>query len=72
MKNIVKIQVDFGNHLQVIKINTYKQQIKRNSRQREETEKRFMRRNTHVVLIFVFWRLALCSLDLAVLKKGME
>ena len=72
MKNIVKIQVGFSNHLQVIKINAYKQQIKRNSRQLEETEKSFMRRNAHVVLIFVFWRLALCSLDLAVLKKGME
>lgn len=68
----MKIQVGFGNHLKVIKINTYKQQIKRNSQQREEIEKSFVRRNTHVVLIFVFWRLALCSLDLAVLKKGME
>lgn len=77
----MKIQVGFRDHLQVIKINTYKQQIKRNSQQREEIAKSFVReeiaksfvrRNTYVVLIFVFWRLALCSLDLAVLKKGME
>ena len=68
----MKIQVGFRDHLQVIKINTYKQQIKRNSQQREEIAKSFMSRNTYVVLIFVFWRLALCSLDLAVLKKRME
>ena len=68
----MKIPVGFGNHLQVIKINTYKQQIKRNSQQREEIAKSFVRRNTYVVLIFVFWQLVLCSLDLAVLKKGME